>query len=139
MLALQEGCSRTLSLINENVFHRLAGQFGMDTAINPRAVTVSSILSHVRRGRILKVHAIADGLGEIVEAEVLDTSPIVGARLRDIKLPTGIRFGAIGREDQIIMPRGNTEIMIGDHIILFAMASDVDDMEKLFRVSLEYI
>jgi trk system potassium uptake protein len=139
MLALQEGCSRTLSLINDNVFHRLAGQFGMDTAINPRAVTVSSILSHVRRGRILKVHAITDGLGEIVEAEVLDTSPIVGALLRDIKLPAGIRFGAIGREDQIIMPRGNTEIMIGDHIILFAMASDVDDMEKLFRVSLEYI
>lgn len=137
MIALQEGCPRTLTLINENAFQRLAGQFGMDAAVSPRAVTISSVLGHVRRGRVLRVHAIADGQAEVVEAEVMDSSSIAGMRLRDVELPNGIRFGAIGRDGEILMPRGNMEILVGDRIILFVMAEDVDEVETLFRVGLE--
>jgi trk system potassium uptake protein TrkA len=139
MLALQEGCPRTLALINENAFQKLAGQFGMDAAINPRAVTVSSILGHVRRGRIIRVHAIADGAAEVVEAEVTESSPIVGQRLRDIELPSGIRFGMIGRGDEVIMPRGDTEILVGDRVVLFVVAEDVDDVEHIFRVTIDLV
>jgi trk system potassium uptake protein len=139
MLALQEGCARSLCLINENAFQRLAGNFGMETAINPRAITVSSVLGHVRRGRILRVHAIADGIGEVIEAEAMDTSPLVGQRIRDLDLPDGIRFGSIVREGEVIMPRGDTEIFAGDRIVLFALADAVDELSSLFRVSIEYI
>ena len=48
MLALQEGCQRGLCLINDNSFQNLAGDFGMEVSINPRAITVSSVLRHVR-------------------------------------------------------------------------------------------
>lgn len=133
MMALQQGCARTLSLINDNVFQQLAGQFGMESAINPRAVTISSILSHVRRGRILRVHAVFDGEGETLEAEVTESSPIAGMKLRDVELPEGIRFGAICRDGEIIMPRGGSEIEVGDHIIVFSVADDIDEVETLFR------
>jgi trk system potassium uptake protein TrkA len=111
----------------------------METAINPRAITVSSVLGHVRRGRILRVHAIADGIGEVIEAEAMDTSPLVGQKIRDLDLPDGIRFGSIFREGEVIMPRGDTEIFAGDHIVLFALADAVDELSSLFRVSIEYI
>jgi trk system potassium uptake protein len=57
--------------------------------IDPRSVTVSTILKHVRRGRIRGVHPVQNGEGEIVEAEALETSPVVGVPLRQAKLPEG--------------------------------------------------
>ena len=46
--------------------------------INPRETTVSSILQHVRRGRIKSAYSLRDGEAEVFEAEALETSPLVG-------------------------------------------------------------
>ena len=93
LLSLQEGSVRGMCLINDNSFQRLAGKFGMEVAINPRAITVSSILGQVRRGQIIRVHAIGDGCAEALEAEVLEGSVLVGQKLRDLDLPDGIALG----------------------------------------------
>jgi len=84
------------------------------------------------------VHPILGGDGEIVEADVLETSPMIGNKLRDTELPEGVRIGAIVRDDKVIMPTGDTEIKANDRVVLFAMADQVQDLQHLFRVSLEY-
>jgi trk system potassium uptake protein TrkA len=134
-LGLQEGSVRGMCLINDNSFQRLAGKFGMEVAINPRAITVSSILGQVRRGRIIRVHAIGDGGAEALEAEVLEGSVLLGQKLRDLDLPDGIRFGAMVRADELITPRGGTEIKIGDRIVVFALSNAIEDVERLFPAS----
>ena len=135
LLALQEGSVRGMCLINDNSFQRLAGKFGMEVAINPRAITVSSILGQVRRGQIIRVHAIGDGGAEALEAEVLEGSVLVGQKLRDLDLPDGIRFGAMVRAEELITPRGGTEIKIGDRIVVFALSNAIEDVEHLFPAS----
>jgi trk system potassium uptake protein TrkA len=132
MLARQEGSASGLCLINENSLQTLAGQFGMDAAINPRAITVSSVLSHVRRGRVKRVHAVGDAAAEVLEAEILDNSPLSGLKLRDAELPDGMRLGAIMRGRKLIMPRGGTDLRSGDIAVAFVMADILEDAEKLF-------
>ena len=53
----------------------------------PQGITVSTILQHVRRGRIHAVHSLREGFAEVIEAEALETSSLVGTPLREIKLP----------------------------------------------------
>ena len=74
MLARNEGCERALCLINNTSFLPLGQSIGLDISINPRAITVSSVLQHIRKGHVLAVHTIEDGEAEIIEAEVLETS-----------------------------------------------------------------
>ena len=81
---------------------------------------MSSILEHVRRGRILDVHSVIEGLGEVLEAEALPTSSLVGVPLRNAKIPKGVAIGAILRLDEVIPARGDTVIEAGDHLVLFA-------------------
>jgi trk system potassium uptake protein TrkA len=78
------------------------------------------------------------GAGEIVEADVLETSPMIGSKLRDTELPDGVRLGAIVRGDEVVMPTGETEIKANDRVVLFSMADQVQNLQHLFRVSLEY-
>lgn len=134
MLALQEGCQRGLSLVNDNSFQALAGQFGMEVAINPRAITVSSILGNVRRGNVLRVHAISDESAEVLEAQISEGAPISGSKLRDLDLgASSIRLGAVFRKGKFIAPRGGTELKNGDRIVAFVMADGIEQLETLLR------
>ncbi|MGE0212188.1 MAG: Trk system potassium transporter TrkA [Parvibaculaceae bacterium] len=138
MLAKQEGAQQAMALVSSLDVAPMAGPLGVDSFIDPRSVTVSSVLKHVRRGRIRGVHPVHGGEGEIIEAEALETSPVVGMPLREAELPAGVRLGAIVRDAQVVIPRGDTVIRPHDKIILFALKSDAQALEQLFRVSLEY-
>lgn len=137
-MAKQEGARQTFSLVSSRDFDSILDPLNIDAYISPRSVTVSSILRHVRRGRIRGVHPVQNGQGEILEAEALETSPVVGRPLREARLPDGVRIGALVREGGVVIPTGRTEIKPHDRIVMFALAGMVREVEHLFRVSLEY-
>ncbi len=138
LLAKQYGCQRALTLINKSVYEPLIGSLGIDVVVNPRNITVSTILQHVRRGRIHSVHTLREGFGELIEAEALETSELVGAPLREVNLPKGVVVGAIVRGDEVIVPRGGTVIQAKDRVVLFAESKAIRIVEKMFSVQLEY-
>jgi trk system potassium uptake protein TrkA len=129
---------RTLTLVNNNAYAPLLGSLGIDVVINPRETTVSSILQHVRRGRIRSAHTLKDGEAEVLEAEALETSPLVGKPLRDARLPPGVLVGAIMRDGEFVVPRANTVIRARDLVIVVARAAIVKKVEKLFAVRVDY-
>lgn len=138
VMAKKLGCRRNLSLLNNPSYPAFAQALGIDAFINPRAVTISKILQHVRRGRIRGVHSLQNGAAEVVEAEALDTSPLVGRPLREIDLPSGIRIGAVYRDGKVLTPNGDMQIYARDRIVIFAVAARVRQVEQMFRVSLEF-
>ena len=138
LLAKRSGCERTVTLINASTYASLITQLGIDTVVNPRAITVSSILQHVRRGRIRSVYSLREDFGEVIEAEALETSILVGRPLKDAKLPAGVIVGAIVRGEKVIMPRGDTVIEAKDRVVVFATYSAVKKVEKLFAVRLDF-
>ena len=92
----------------------------------------------MRRGRIRGVYTLANGAAEILEAEALETSTLVGKPLREYKLPQGVRIGAIVRGNQAIMPTGDTVVRAGDFVIVFALAANLRQVEQMFRVSIDF-
>jgi trk system potassium uptake protein TrkA len=138
VMAKRLGVRQNLALINNSSYPPLAQSLGIDAYVNPRQVTISRVLQHVRKGRIRQVHSLQDGAAEVIEAEALDTSPLVGAHLRDLDLPDGLRIGAILRGSEVIMPDGETMVKAGDRVVMFALAGQVKRVEQLFRVSLEF-
>ena len=138
VLARRLGCERNLCLVNNLAYMPLVRSLNIGDSINPRAITVSRILQHVRRGRIRGVHSIQNGAGEVIEAEALETSPLLSTPLKDIDLPEGVRIGAIHRGEKVIIPNGTTEIKANDRIVIFSLSESVRQVEQFFRVSLEY-
>ena len=138
LLAKRYGCQRTITLVNKTTYEPLMGSLGIDVVVGPRNITVSTILQHVRRGRIHSVHTLREGFGELIEAEALETSELVGAPIREVNLPPGVLLGAIVRDGQVISPRGNTKVQAKDRVVLFAAPESVRKVEKMFSVQLEY-
>lgn len=138
VIAKRLGCKSNLVLINNPTYHDFAKTLGIDAHVNPRAVTISRILQHVRRGRIRAVHNIEGGMAEVIEAEALETSPLVGPPLSEQDLPEGMRIGAVFRDGTVIKPSGALRIKPKDRVVVFALEEAVRQVEQLFRVSLEF-
>ncbi|SLN54684.1 Trk system potassium transporter TrkA [Oceanibacterium hippocampi] len=138
LLAKRLGARTAITLVNKAVYQPLMGSLGIDVVVNPRATTVSSILQYVRRGRIRGLRSLRDGSAEVIEAEALETSTVVGKPLRDIALPRGIIIGGIVRDDVVIIPRGDTKIAPKDRVIIFALREQVKKVEEMFAVRLEF-
>ena len=139
LLAKRYGCKRAVTLVNNASYIPLITSLGIiDAAVNPRATTVSTILQHVRRGRIRGVHSLEDGAAEVIEAEALETSPLVGKPLKDVQIPTGMIVGAVVRDGTPIIPRGDTVINVGDRVVMFVLAETVRKVEKMFSVRIDF-
>jgi trk system potassium uptake protein TrkA len=138
LLAKRSGTKRVMTLVNNVSYEPLISTLGVDVVVIPQAITVSTILQHVRRGRIRAVHSLREGLGEVIEAEALETSSLVGVPLREAHLPKGIVVGAVLRGETVIMPRPDTVIKAKDRVVLFAQPEAIKSAEKIFAVSLQF-
>ncbi|MBL26946.1 MAG: Trk system potassium transporter TrkA [Rhodospirillaceae bacterium] len=138
VMAKRYGSGRSIVLINTGTYAPIMAPLGIDAAVSPREITVSSILQHVRRGRIRSVYTLREGDAEVIEAEAMETSPLVGKPLRDINLPNGILVGAVVRGREVLIPRGSTVVKEGDRVIMFAVHGMVKKVEKMFSVALGF-
>ncbi len=138
VVAKREGARRAMALINEQDYGPISEAVGIDRYVDPRSTTISTILQHVRRGRIKGVFSLYDGEAELIDAIALETSPLVNKPLSEAELPDGVMIGAIFRDGKVSMPHAQTVIKPGDRIVLMALKDYVKDVEQMFRVSIDY-
>jgi len=143
MLAKRLGANKVMALINRPSYAELVESGNIDIAISPRQITIGSLLSHVRRGDVVKVHSLRRGAAEAIEAIAhgsTEDSSVVGKKIEDIGLPRGCRIVAIVREEEVIMAHHDTVIENNDHMILFVTdRRKIEYVEKLFQVGVSFV
>ena len=137
MLAKRLGAKKVITLITNPAYAELVGQ-EIDIAISPQQITISSLLTHVRKGDISNVHSLRRGAAEALEITAHGspkTSKVVGRRLDELDLPSGTTVGAILRGNGVIIAHGHVVVEEDDHVILFLTdPSKISLVEKLFVV-----
>lgn len=108
----------------------LAGD-AVDATVSPRLSAANEILRFVRRGMIHSAVTIPGSVAEAIELEVGPNSPAIGKTLRELSLPKTLIIGGVQRNGESFVPRGNTEIMAGDHLIAVALPQGIPAAEKL--------
>ena len=143
MLAKRLGAHKVMALINRAAYVDLVEAGSIDIAISPQQVTIGSLLAHVRRGDVVKVHSLRRGAAEAIEAIAHGTakeSRAVGRRIDEIELPKGTAIVALVRGDQVIIAHHDTTIETDDHVILFMTdRRKIERIEQLFQVGVSFV
>ncbi len=141
MLAKQLGASRVMTLIGKPAYVDLVQGGEIDIAISPQQATISTLLTHVRRGDVVRAHRLRRGAAEAIEAIAhgdSSTSRVVGRRAADLALPQGCTVGAVVRGEEALLT-DDVVIEPDDHVILFLTDKDrIRGVEKLFQVGLTF-
>ena len=138
MLAKRLGAHKVMALINKPSYADLIESGSIDIAISPQTITIGSLLAHVRRGDVVRVHSLRRGAAEALEAVVhgdANSSRVVGRRVEELILPEGTSIGAIVRGEEVMMAHHDTVVQADDHAILFL--SDRRHLEAVERLFLQ--
>ncbi len=136
MLAKRLGATRVVALVNRPSYADLIESGSIDVAIVPQNITIGSLLAHVRRGDVVRVHSLRHGAAEAIEAVARGeqhNSRVVGRTVQEIELPEGAAIGAIVRGEEVIMAHHDARVQSNDHLIVFlADRRHIDAVERLF-------
>jgi trk system potassium uptake protein TrkA len=132
LLAKSAGAPKVVSLVHKFEYLRLVPRVGVDATVSSRMSTVNAILRYVRRGKVVTVATLTGTDAEAIEFTVDETSDIAGQTVRGSRFPKNAVIGAIVRGDQVIVPRGDDEVLVGDEVIVFALPDAMPEVEKLF-------
>ncbi|MCW6026727.1 Trk system potassium transporter TrkA [Stenotrophomonas sp. SRS1] len=132
LLARKLGCRQAVTLVNKSTYATLLPGMGINAVVSPSAVTVSTVLRHVRRGAIVGLQTLREDFGEVIEATIgAGSSPLLTHTIGTLGLPEGIKVGAVIREDHPLDMTAETRINAGDRVVLVVAYGEIDVAEKL--------
>jgi trk system potassium uptake protein TrkA len=128
LLASRVGVGRTVAVVESGEYTDLFEAVGVGAAINPRDATAEEIIRFTLDGHMENIAIIDHDRAEVLEIEIDDDSALAGRPISEsaADLPARVTIGAITRDGEFIMPRGDTVVKIGDHVVVFAETEAVD-------------
>jgi trk system potassium uptake protein TrkA len=143
LMAKRLGVRHVITLISKPAYVDLVQGGEIDVAISPQQATTGSVLSHVRKADVARVHSLRRGAAEAMEAIAhgdVSNSNVVGRKIHELKLPAGVTIGAVVRGNEVLIAHDNVIIATDDHVILFMVdKTKVTAVERLFQVSMNFI
>lgn len=138
LLAKRLGAKKAVTKISKFGYIPLMPAVGIEKVVNPRLSAINTILRHIRKGKILSAISIKGEKAEVLEAEALETSDIVGKPIMDVGFPKGGLIAGILRDGEVIIPTGMSIIQPGDRIVIFALRDAIPKIEEFLTVKLEF-
>ncbi|RJP22070.1 MAG: Trk system potassium transporter TrkA [Candidatus Omnitrophota bacterium] len=133
LLAKEQGAKRVISLLRKPQYIPLLAHIKpIDVAVNPRLATINAIMRYVRQGKILTMATLAEDKAEAIEVVVDSESVLIGKKLKDGFIPRDILLGAIVRENEVIIPKGEDELRANDQAIVIALKDKISKVDELF-------
>jgi len=132
LLAKRLGAERAVSVVDSGGYVDLFEEVGIDVAINPREATAEEITRFTREYQAENVAIIESDRAEVLEIEISEESILVDRPIREAvaDLPEGVVIGAIARDGALVIPRGDTVVERGDHVVVFV---EIDSLEEASR------
>lgn len=104
---------------------------GVDVGLNMADLMAHLVVDEMDFKNMLTLMKLGHGSYSIIEIKVDTQSEAVQKALKDLEIPLNSVLIALYRGKEVLLPRGNTTILGGDHILAFADADAQDKLNKL--------
>ncbi len=130
LMARQYGVKEVIAKVSRKNYVEIIEKLGINVALNPVDIIASNILRFVQGRKLVAVSHVLQGQAEVIEIIAHDKMRILNKPLQELELPKGIIIGTIVRNEEVIIPNGNTTILPNDRVVIFCRLSEVSELEK---------
>ena len=133
LLSKQLGVPKVITRVSKNANAKLFERVGIDVAISQNAAAIDDIENHLIKTDVEILAKVERGQGEVLEISVpvdFKTDMIM-----NMKLPCRAIIAIIQRRNRVIIPRGTTQIMPFDNLIVFTTHENADAILGYFKKS----
>jgi trk system potassium uptake protein TrkA len=130
LLAKRLGAKKTIARVNKMPYIPLVQAIGIDHIVSPRLSAINTLFPYLRRGKVISTVTIRGKAAEVLEAEALAKSAIVGKPLKDLQFPKEALFLCIFRGDEVFIPSGDSVIEPGDRVLILSTSAVIPLVEQ---------
>lgn len=120
-----------VSVIRHDIFS-FYDATSIDSIVSLSLSSIGSIMKFVRKGNLTGVTPLSNKRAEMLEYRVTKRCKIVNIPLKNAKLPENTIIAYIMREGEIILPKGNSVLQIGDKVFLFTLTFSINELGRIF-------
>lgn len=131
LLAKQLGVPKVITRVSKNANANLFEKVGIDVAISQDAAAIDDIENHLIKTEVEILATVERGQGKVLEICVpfdFKTDMIM-----NLKLPCKAIIAIIQRRNRIIIPRGTTQVMPYDNLMIFTTQENADAILNYFK------
>ncbi len=131
LLAKQEFMvPRVVARVNHPKNHWLFNKsWGVDVAVSTPHLLSSLVEEAVSVGTLVRLLSFEQSGARLVEVTLAEDSPAVDREIAQVGIPKGATIVAVVRTENIVVPRGDTILRIGDEVIAL-VTSDAEEQVK---------
>ena len=133
MLAKKLGVKKVIAEVENINYIGLAESIGIDTIINKKLITASSIYRFTMNTDVQAIKCLNGCDAEVLEFIVKPNSSATKARIKHLNFPPGAIIGGIVRGDNAFIAVGNTEIKAYDRVVVFSKPATISKIGRFFE------
>lgn len=132
LLARQFGVKKIICEVMKPQYVPVYNALGIDSMINPRLLAAAQILRLIRREEVVALSILQDEKAEVAEIILPASAKVAHKKIAQANFPRGMLIGSIVRDDAIIIPNGNTELLPDDHLVIFSIPKISGKIDRFF-------
>ena len=133
MVAKKMGVKKVIAEVENLNYISLAESIGIDTIINKKLVTASSIFRFTMNTDVQAIKYLTGSEAEVLEFIAKPNSTVTKQQVRDLDFPRDAIIGGVVRGDKTFIAVGNTEINAYDRVVVIALPDAIEKVSRFFN------
>ena len=132
LAAKRFGVTKTIAEVENIDYINMAEKLDIGTVINKKKIAASHIYQMLLDADVTNVKCLTFANADVAEFNVMEGAKITRSLVKDISLPRGVTIGGLIRDKEAILVTGSTQILPGDHVVVFCLQGAMHKLDKYF-------
>ncbi|HZK03816.1 MAG TPA: Trk system potassium transporter TrkA [Bacteroidaceae bacterium] len=133
LAAKRFGVTKTIAEVENIDYISLAENLDIGTVINKKKLAASHIFQMLLDADVSNVKCLTFANADVAEFKVKKGAKVTKNVVKDLNLPKYTTIGGLIRDNEGMRVSGNTQIIAGDHVVVFCMEGMIKKLEKYFN------
>lgn len=139
MFANKKKVKKTITQIKSDNLYDMLNELGINNNVSPKHIVASRIISYIRalansRGsNVLTLYQLVNNQVEALEFFARKQEDIYDKPLRELNIKKDCLIACIIRKNEVIIPNGDSEIKLGDNVVVVTAHKNFGDLTDVFK------
>lgn len=139
MFANSKQVKKAITQVENDDLYGILDELGIDNNVSTKHVVAGHIISYVRAlsnsigSNVQTLYQLVNNQVEALEFNAKKPERIYGKPLKDLTIKKNCLIACITRNNEVIIPNGNSVIQLGDNVVVVTTQKNLDDLAEVFE------
>lgn len=139
MFANKKKVKKTITQIKGEDLYGMLDELGIDNNVSPKQIVADRIISYIRAlantvgSNVLTLYRLVNEQVEALEFSAKKQADIYNKPLRQLEMKKDCLIACIIRQNEVIIPNGDSEIRLGDNVVVVTTHKNLYDLSDVFQ------